>query len=1573
MNGSVPIEGFTHNLAFLVAIDGYRNGVPPLRTPVADAEALAKCLTEDHGFDTQLILNSAATLVGLRKFLEELPKRVGRDDRVLFYFAGHGTAIDNDKGATGYILPQDADRDSESKYLPMLEISNALSALECRHMLVILDCCFAGAFRWASTRHLALAPEHLHQERYRWFISDPAWQAIASAAHDQKALDVAAERPLGKRDDRLKHSPFAAALIDGLQGAADRAPVGREGDGVITATELYQHLVDALLPRDDAEFRQTPIFWPLKKDDKGQFVFLVPGRELDLPLAPPLDPDANPWRGLDAYEEKDKDLFYGRRTSVDRLAERLLGREESHDRAAIPAERFIVVTGPSGIGKSSLIKAGLLPRLKDALGGQLVQMVVRPGKPGPTPFASLSAALRQAMPAEVVIPDAATFASKSDALANWFEVQDSSYEFVLVVDQAEELITVGNDPEVARQFNELIAQALKRAHDNLRVVFTVRSEFEPQFSQSPLSEFWPTARYLVPQMTQDELRRVIEGPAAVKVMRFESAELVDTLVNEVVNMPGALPLLSFALSQMYMHYLDRRGSDRALTKEDYAALGGLTGKARKEDDLLKGGVTGALHICANRVVDDGDEQYKASSRRVLERFVSLEAGEFARRRVPRWEFEPKDPDENYRVREVIKRLDKERLVITDEADATTYFELAHDALILSWDKLLTWVRQDAPLIADLRRLTLAAQDWHSSGRRKSYPVWANPAQITTIKALQITPYPGLNQLELEFAQVSIKRAWRNRALRLAAVFSLIGVTFLAGLSAYVARERQRLAISRQAAAQSQLLAQRTDRLSEAMLVAAPALALSEELSSRSLEAGQVLRAGLALLPTALYDLEPDGGVHEVRFTPDSKHIITWREYISIYDTENFRLISSFNPSASINSFGFVSPVFSQDATHFGAAIGNDVAVWDIFTAEIRHFSTPAYVSRVALSPDAHYVAALTNRSGVRVNDQGASEYKNALRVWNVQTGELLIENTYEGREPWDIAFSDSAKYLAVLTDDGAVTLWRPDARELVARLEQGGRPIRVLSFSSDGRYLLTAGDDALARVWNVDMRRKLIEVGVPDSDAILSASISADGRYVATAHREGTYRVWSVESGQQIARLDNQGSSGNVSFSPDSKFLVTTGPGSISRVWNWELGIEVARTNDGYSWGTFSSDGRYLASANGAGARVWRWPNNNPLFQLKVAAPGRIVEPNKPKSLAIDKSGRYLARSGPEGGVWDLREGTKIATFKAAGVTFSPDGHFMATASFDAAYVFSVGDNRQLCAVPRWSTGNGEGIYEVRLSGDGRYLAVLSSDYHETVQIWNVTDCSLIARLVQPGDGVLTFDSDFSEDGTRLVTVANGDVFARVWSVTSGKALFSLKHSGRVEAAAFSPNGLQVATAADGWVRIWNATTGLLTAQMEISGANMVIFNPDSSEIVSAGDSRIRVWTLDGTLKAELGHEAGLVESASFSPDGRYLASSASDGQVRIWDVSNWQEVDRIPQAGRESKVVFGAGGRLVISASRVDPDRPDIPAARLLQASLWKSADMIRALCSQFPDRLTPEKWKFYFPTETYRDVCLP
>ena len=351
---------FSHDLAVVVGIDQYTNGIAPLQTAVSDVKAIAHLLQQGHHYQVISFINQQATLANLQHLLTvTLPQRVKPDSRLLLYFAGHGIAFTGEDTPEGYLIPQDARTGDTSSYLPVRVLQDCLIQLRCRHFLGVLDCCFAGAFRWARTRDIGYVPDVIHKERYDRFIQDPAWQLITSSAYDQRALDSISSDPISSNIRRGlvgNHSPFADALLGALSGKADLYPAASKGvfagDGVITATELYLYLREKVEPVTEASAqRQTPGLWPLTRHDKGEYIFLTPGHPLNLPPAPALDKSKNPYRGLEAFEPADSDLFFGRHSLSERLFQ------------TVRKQPLTVVLGASGSGKSSLVKAGLVAKL----------------------------------------------------------------------------------------------------------------------------------------------------------------------------------------------------------------------------------------------------------------------------------------------------------------------------------------------------------------------------------------------------------------------------------------------------------------------------------------------------------------------------------------------------------------------------------------------------------------------------------------------------------------------------------------------------------------------------------------------------------------------------------------------------------------------------------------------------------------------------------------------------------------------------------------------------------------------------------------------------------------------------------------------------------------------------------------------------------------------------------------------------------------------------------------------------------------------------------------------------------
>jgi len=431
-----PSARFGRSLAVVIGIDTYGEGIAPLRSAVADARAIAEALGRDHGFETWCLSDDAARLPRLRELLrEQLPRALGPAGRLLFYFAGHGIALDGDDGPAGYLVPAHAGRSDRGGFLPMRVVHGELARLPVRHALVILDCCFAGTFRWASLRDLEADAPKIYRERYERYLASPAWQVLMSASSDQLALDMLAN---DRGEAGGTHSPFALALLEALAGAADYTR-----DNLITADELAIYVRERVAPAAEAVGRrQVPQLFPLDRHDAGQFVFQVPRRALELAPAPSLDAAANPYRGLRSFHEEDRALFFGRDAVVERLIE------------AVAARPLTVVVGPSGSGKSSLVHAGLVPALRAA--GWTVLPAQRPVG---DPLAALDAWTR-ALGAEP---------RPGESVASWEKAVSARASarpedpWLVVIDQLEELLTHRTDERDRRAFLAALASALAAA------------------------------------------------------------------------------------------------------------------------------------------------------------------------------------------------------------------------------------------------------------------------------------------------------------------------------------------------------------------------------------------------------------------------------------------------------------------------------------------------------------------------------------------------------------------------------------------------------------------------------------------------------------------------------------------------------------------------------------------------------------------------------------------------------------------------------------------------------------------------------------------------------------------------------------------------------------------------------------------------------------------------------------------------------------------------------------------------------------------------------------------------------
>ncbi|WP_334737889.1 nSTAND1 domain-containing NTPase [Nostoc sp.] len=1491
---------FNRNFAIIIGINDYANGIRELETAVSDAHKLAQIVQKQHQnlkqqyqaqnkYEVQLLLNKRVTLSKLKQLIKDFKQGqiafdnekvvVTESDRILFYFAGHGIALEaleNQEGPVGYLIPQDATLGDSNTYLPMQELHDALNELPCRHMLAILDCCFAGAFRWASLKREIQPKVTVYKERYDRFISDAAWQVITSAADDQKALDSLGVRGEVKEGNEV-HSPFAKALFDALRGTDKKAD--SNDDGIVTATELYSYLRDQVEVVTENNYkRQTPSLCPLRKHDKGEFIFLLPNFDRDkLEDAPSLNLKNNPYRGLQSYDEKDSNLFFGRENLIENLYQKAVANQQP----------LTLVLGASGTGKSSLMKAGLLHRLRHSQEHKF--QILDPMRPGESPLQAL---------AQVCLPIANTITASQlvkdeQALVNiiesWSKI-NPQIKLLLAVDQYEELITLCKSDEQREQFQKLIKNAIAKYPDKIHVVITLRLDFEGQFQNSILKDFWnDDTRFVVPPMTQDEFREAIEKPASEKVVYFDPPSLVDELINEVVQMPGALPLLSFTLSELYLKYLEERRDNRALKKEDYEELGRVVGSLTKR---------------ANQEYDQlvaSDPAYENTVRRVMLRMISLQGGDLARRQVPKSELIYSDKKESDRVQTVIKRFSEARLIIEgSNSQGEPYVEPAHDALVQGWDKLLKWKKEEDIILQ--RRLTPAAEEWesvaskeqpsglqakvetvidrldrcfyvvenlsckfskkiitllvqglqqrqHQQERLREKPIqflWNSNPYLDVLNQKLQSHDNWFNKLETEFVQQSVlqKRrniSWRWRIAIGANVIFLV-LTVLA------------------------LISQRNAKIGETSAFRETAEA---KLQQQGLDALiYSLRAGRSLQHPLLRLFSPGEQLQNQVTGTLQEAVYSVRERIRMEGAK-----------------GTVRSFLSPDNKLLASAGDDDtIRLWDLKGHLVKKWSAEQdLVTNLTFSPDGQLIATAGR--------------DDTVRLWNLQ-GHLVVKKLLAGQSfVKSISFSSNGQLLATGGANDTVRLWdlqgnpigQPFTRKLVPQQQE--KLVWGVAFSPDDKIIASAGDDGFISLWN--LQGQLLREWEGKQDDISSIKFSPDGHLLATAGKDNTIRLWNLQ-GQQLGEpfRGHQGRIWNVAFSHNGKQIASAAGDGTVRVWDLQgKQLDIFQGHQGPVRSvSISKNGQLIVSAGDDGTvRVWNL--NDQQAQFREHHQHTTV-----RSVSFSPDGQRIASAGDDNTVrlWNLQGQQLGEPFqghlgKVLSVSFSPDGQRIASAGDDGTVRLWNLQGQQLAQPFRGHRGK---VRSVSFSPDGQLIASAGDD--GTVGLWNLQG----QQLAQPFRGHLgkVNSVSFSPDGQRIAS-AGDDGTVGLWNLQGQQLAQPFQgHLGPVYDTAFSPDGKQIASAGDdGTVRLWDLQGQPNHQPLQVPGIKLkaVAFSPDGKMIVGSGEKgKVQLWNLQGEKFATwIGHRGSQIESVSFSRDGKLLATAGDDGIAQLWHIQSFDDL----------------------------------------------------------------------------------
>jgi WD40 repeat protein len=1425
--------------ALVIGINDYLDGVPKLGNARQDAEAVAEQLgTRPHDYEVSLLRDGEATRDAIRGYFETLPASLSQESRFLLYFAGHGVALPGDEttGPQGSLLMHDAKLEDPASWLDMGELRNDLLGRlkdHCRHVLVVLDCCHAGAFATATRGVEFVKRRPLYESQYERYLETQAWQALTSASADERAVDSVAG--FADRRGAGDHSPFAAALIEGLAGGADASSSRFVADGVITATELYLYIRSALTPvAGPAE--QTPQIWPLEATTKGEFVFRNPKIEPRFETDPDLEKTPNPWRGLAAYTQsaEDAELFFGRSDAVDELLARVTRPGA--------AGSLLAVVGASGTGKSSLVRAGLLPLLTapadDRRDGVGDWAIVESARLSGDPNAQLDDAKKQL--------DAAPAGTRR----------------LLLVDQFEELFTRCPDTDARTRFLESV-RTLIAAPDGATVVLTLRSDFDARAADGALKDRWEDARYQVPPFTTDELRQVIEGPAGRRAIGFDPPELVGKLVDEVNTMPGALPLLSFALAEMYRQ-LQRRWQDgernRAISKDDYDTVGG---------------VVGGLNRSASKLYDEATESEQEATRRIFLRLVAREGAGLTRRRVDQDELRfGDDGDEQQQHIDAMRDryVDAGLLVLDGE-----YVEPAHDALVLEWQYLHEWLEQSDSQDV-IRAAWPAASDWRDRGKAGG-SLWDRNPRLPLLKVSR----SELNVLEREFLAASVRRR-RNRTLRLIAItaavmLALIAasvITFWQRNQAIVQHNDARRATAR---ASSSALASAANQQLGSHLDRALLLGLAAYDSSPGAEARNALVTALESarstgVEAILRDLP---GVRGVALAPDAPTLAWWGGggTVHLWNLRTGRSPGELSTPGPVATVAFVA---NGDRI---AVVGKNGEV-RLFNAESRQpAGKPVLpggaIASATVSPDGGTVAVV---------DRGGR-----VTLWRVRDGARL--GRLPGKaDPAPLAFSPDGRMLATATTyfaEGAfetsqVKLWRVSSRTRFRTLGfEDSALVDVLAFSSDGRTLATGGHYDNSKystpqaghleIWDLRHRGAATTLPWPSSVLVTALAFSPDGRRLAAGRSDGTillaYAAHPKSDGTTLSGVD--GAVTSLAVSRDGRSVAALGAGEPA-IHVWDLGAD-------------SAFGRRLVFGQGR------------LMEAAIA-----TSPDQSTVALGDSTGRVtLVRiASGRATVHPLHLGP-IRT-----MAYGPDGTLAIGTDSGCVALWHVGDGPAHCE--RKIPAHGE-VTSLAFSPAGSTLAVGS--LAGTLLLYDVTGRRPPVGPVPVGGTALALA--FTEDGR--VASAGTDGTVRLWDATRLDQRARQAVAPASESAAFSPDGSTVAFGT-GVGTVWLATVGDASSAGVLPGAfplvsdgptpgrdvASVAFAPDGATVAAGSLDETRIW--DVAARSPLGrplqehHPYGEVTAVAFGLDGGVLETAsdsvgslkhlADSSSLRLWKHVLW-------------------------------------------------------------------------------------
>lgn len=1173
----------------------------------------------------------------------------------------------------------------------------------------------------------------------------------------------------------------------------------------------------------------------------------------------------NPYKGLRAFQEGDADDFFGREVLTQTLLNRL-----SED---IPNAHFLAVVGPSGSGKSSVVKAGVIPAVREGRLNRATSFYVAEMVPGADVLDELEAVL---MSIAVTVPDdmrQQLVASESGLHDLLLEIlPDDNSALFLLIDQFEEIFTQTEDNAARVHYMNSLRYAVTHPQGRLWAVITIRADFYDKPLLYP--EFGALVRErseIVLPLSRGELESAIAMPAKRVGVGVEP-ELIDAIVDDVQEEPGALPLLQYALTELF----DQRDG-RTMTLASYRERGGILGfLARRAEELYLG----------------MDSTHQEAVRQLFLRLVTLGEGTEDTRRRVRWSELAFTDVEDDPLRDVLETFTRYRLLTGDNDPQTREptIEVAHEALIRQWTRLREWLADNRENIRIQRQIAASLQEWQKNNRDVSF--LARGMRLGQFEQLLQNADIGLTDEERGYIEVSIEqreaaireeaeRQQRERELEARARRFLRGMLTVVTLGLLVALGLALYALS----LQQEAVAARDDAEREAVVNNSISLANRARLNPRGgeepmLGLGYAVQANSITSPPAevqrtlaFMAWQPGarrqlvghtGEVWGVTYSPDGGFILSGAgdgdNSIIMWDAQTGEVLDRLTGHddrvyvVAITPDGRFAASGSQDTS---------VIIWDMESREIVH--------RVSRGNQGHTVPIFSLAFTPDGSQLLSGAADGTIIVWDVATGEQVNRfGDIHSQHILDMDISTDGELVFSGSFDGTVRLWELASGDIVEAFEAGQSQITGSRFLPDGNGGVTSDQDANVIFWSFAEDRAVRTIAVDGAPLRGGLLITPDERQLITGDDIGNIKVFDLESESDDPVLEVRGHDGRITtmdISPDGSELVTSSFDRTLIIWDLlGRGAEVRRfdAHESRVYDTvLSADGRTGVSGDVDG-RVYVWDTQTGDISLDLSSGHGTVY-----NLALSGERGLLAGATEDGTVllWDVETGDVLQAFTAheapvRAVAFNADGSLLAAAGGQVQVSATrLPDNRVIV----WDVETGDIVQEL----DGHSAAVRALAFHPSenrllsggddsrIFLWDVDTGEAVNRYNRHRDSVWSLS--FDADGTRFLS---GSLDSRVilWDVEAASVIDIMDaHNTGVRAVAFHPDGVHALSAG---------------GDVEVDGVmdnfSLLYWDLDSAEVLRRFPGHMRT-----------------VRSIALSSDGQTALSAADDGHVIVWRVDS--------------------------------------------------------------------------------------